>query len=114
MHHLDLVVSPLDQELMQNRRNKTIGVNPIVTKNNTIVTLHLDDEERGSERLASYGEVHRDDTPDFHQVAPHTIKSQVGLHESSSLPSFLKMEYSIRLTVVPPAMSILEISLPSM
>jgi hypothetical protein len=31
-----------------------IGVNPIAVKNNTIVTLHLDDEERGSERVAPY------------------------------------------------------------
>jgi hypothetical protein len=28
-----------------------IGVNPIATENNTIITLHLDDKERGSERL---------------------------------------------------------------
>jgi hypothetical protein len=39
-----------------------IGVNPITDKNNTIVTLHLNDKERGSERLASYGELHGDDT----------------------------------------------------
>jgi hypothetical protein len=32
-----------------------IGVNPIVAKYNTIVTLHLDNEEPSSERLASYG-----------------------------------------------------------
>jgi hypothetical protein len=30
-------------------------MNPIAAKNNTIVTLHLDDEEYGSEQLAPYG-----------------------------------------------------------
>jgi hypothetical protein len=74
---------------MQSRRNATIGVNPIVAKNNTIVTLHVDDEERGSERLAPYGELHGDDTPGFHQVAPNAVKCQVGLHELIVLPSKL-------------------------
>jgi hypothetical protein len=32
-----------------------IDMNPIEAKNNTIVTLHLDDEECGSKRLAPYG-----------------------------------------------------------
>jgi hypothetical protein len=72
---------------MQSRRNTTIDVNPITAKNNTIV--HLDDEERGSERLAPYSELRGDDTPGFHQVAPHTIKCQVGLHELIILPSKL-------------------------
>jgi hypothetical protein len=66
-----------------------IGMNPIMTKNNTIVTSHLDDEERGSERLAPYGELHGDDTSGFHRVAPHTIKHQVGLYELVVLPSKL-------------------------
>jgi hypothetical protein len=46
-------------------------MNPIAAKNNIVVTLHLDDEERGSERLAPYGELHGDDTPGLHRVAPH-------------------------------------------
>jgi hypothetical protein len=66
-----------------------VGVNPIATKNNTVVTLHLDDEERGSERLASYGELHGDDTPGFHRVAPHAIKHKVSHHELIILPSKL-------------------------
>jgi hypothetical protein len=49
MHQFDLVIDPLDEELMQSRRNTTVGMNSIAAKNNTIVTLHLDDEERGSE-----------------------------------------------------------------
>jgi hypothetical protein len=49
MNYLDLVVDPLNQELVQNRGTITIDVNPIAAKNNTIVTLHLDDEECDSE-----------------------------------------------------------------
>jgi hypothetical protein len=64
-----------------------IGVYPIVTKNNTIVTMHLDDEERGSEQLAPYGELHGDDTSGFHVVAPHVVKHQAGLHVLVILPS---------------------------
>jgi hypothetical protein len=55
---------------MQSRRNAVVGMNPIVAKNNTIVTLHLNDKERGSERLAPHSELHGDDTPGFHRVAP--------------------------------------------
>jgi hypothetical protein len=47
-----------------------IGVNSIAAKNDTIVTLHLDDEERCSERLAPYGELHGDNTLRFHKVPP--------------------------------------------
>jgi hypothetical protein len=65
-------------------------MNPITTKNNTIVTLHLDDEERGSERLALYGEIHGNGTPSLHQVAPpHAVKCKVSLHEFVVLPSKL-------------------------
>jgi hypothetical protein len=74
---------------MQSRTYATIGVNPNMAKNNTIVTLHLDDEEHGSERLAPYGELHGDDTPGFHRVAAHIVKRQVGLHELVILPSKL-------------------------
>jgi hypothetical protein len=49
MHYLNLIVGPLNQELMQSRRNAAVGVNPIMTKNDAIVTLHLNDEEWGSE-----------------------------------------------------------------
>jgi hypothetical protein len=61
-----------------------VGENPIVTKNNAIVTLRIDDEERSSERLAPYGELHGDDTSGFHRVAPHVVKR--GLHELVILP----------------------------
>jgi hypothetical protein len=90
-------------------------VNPIAAKNNTIVTLHLDDEECCGERLAPYGELHGDDTLSLHQVAPHNVKRKVSLTcLSCSLPSFLKMEYDIRLMTAPPSMSIMEIGFPSM
>jgi hypothetical protein len=100
---------------MQSRRNATIDVNPIVIKNNTIVSLHIDDEECSSEQLAPYGQLHGDDTLGFHWVAPMSLSVRfVFTSSSSSLPSFLKMEYDIRLTAVLPLMSILEIGFPSM
>jgi hypothetical protein len=92
-----------------------IGVNSITAMNNTIVTLHLDDEERGSERLAPYGELHGDDTPGFHWVPPTRLSGRlVFTSSSSSLPSHLKIEYDIRLMAAPSLMSILEIGFPLM
>jgi hypothetical protein len=58
-----------------------IGMNPIAVKNNTIVTLHLNDEECGSNKFAPYGELQRDDASSLHRVAPHIVKRLVGLHE---------------------------------
>jgi hypothetical protein len=69
-----------------------IGMNLIAVKNNTIFTLYLDSEECGSERLASYGELHGDDISSLHRVAapaPHVVKHQVGLYEPVFLPSKL-------------------------
>jgi hypothetical protein len=90
VNYRDLIVDPLNQELVQNRGNATIDMNPIVTKNNTTVTLHLNDEKYDSERLAPYGELQ--------------------LH----CTSILKTEYGIKLMTAPSSMSILEIGLPSM
>jgi hypothetical protein len=90
-------------------------VNPIAAKNNTIVTLHLDDEECGSKRLAPNSELHRDDTSSLHRVAPTPLSVRlVFISSSSTRPSFLKMEDDIKLTAVPPSTSIREIDLPSM
>jgi hypothetical protein len=88
-----------------------IGVNPIVAKNDTIVTLHLDNEERDSERLAPYGELYGDDTLALHRVTPATPLSVrlVFTSSLSSLPSFLKIEYVIRLMEAPSSTSIMEI-----
>jgi hypothetical protein len=45
VNYLNLIVDPPNQELVQSKGNTTIDVNPIAAKNNTIVILHLDDEE---------------------------------------------------------------------
>jgi hypothetical protein len=66
-----------------------IGMNPITTKNNTIVSLHLDDKECSSKRLAPNGEFHGDDTSSLHRVAPDAVKHQVGLHNLIIPPSKL-------------------------
>jgi hypothetical protein len=47
-----------------------VGTNSIAAKNNTIATLHLDDKECCSERLAPYSELHGDNTPGLHLDAP--------------------------------------------
>jgi hypothetical protein len=49
MYHLDLIIDLVNQELVKSGTKTMIGMNLIVTQNNTIVTLHLDDEEHGSE-----------------------------------------------------------------
>jgi hypothetical protein len=66
-----------------------IGMNLIAAKSNIIVTLHLDDEECGSERLAHNGELHGDDASSLHRVVPNAVKHQVGLHKLIVLPSKL-------------------------
>jgi hypothetical protein len=78
---IDLIVDALNQELVQSRRNTTIDMNPITIKNNTIVTLHLDDEERGKEQLAPHGELHGDNASSLYWVAPHAVPRQDSLHE---------------------------------
>jgi hypothetical protein len=70
-------------------------MNPIAAKNDTIVTLHLNDEECGSELFAPHGELHGDYASGLHRVAPHTVKHQVSLHELIILPSKL-LEHSIQ------------------
>jgi hypothetical protein len=86
-----------------------------MTKNNTIVTLHIDDEECGSEQLAPYGELHEDDASGLHRIAPKPFSVRVVfMSSSSSLTSFLNTEYGIRLMAAPPLTSIPYIRLPSM
>jgi hypothetical protein len=92
-----------------------IFMNPIAVKNNIIVTLHLDDEECDSKRLALYGELHGDEAIGIHWVALMPLGVRLVFTSlSSSLSSFLKTEYGIKLTVAPPSISILEIGFPSM
>jgi hypothetical protein len=81
MNYLNLIVDPLNQELVQSRGNATIVIYPIMAKNNTIATLHLNDKECDSKRLAPNDELHGDDTSSLHRVAPHAVKHQVGLHK---------------------------------
>jgi hypothetical protein len=92
-----------------------IGVNPIMTRNNTIISLHHDDEEHISEGLAPHDELHGDDASSLHRVAPTPFSVKlVFMSSSSSLPSFLNMECNIRLTITPLSTSIMEIGLSSM
>jgi hypothetical protein len=91
VNYLNLIVDPLNQELVQSRGNTMIGVNPIAAKNNTIVTLHLDDEERSCERLAPYGKRHGDDASSLHR-SPHVVKHQVVLHKLIVFPLKLLQE----------------------
>jgi hypothetical protein len=95
VNYLNLIVDPLNQELVQSRGNTTIGVNPIAAKNNTVVTLHLNDEECGSKRFAPNGELHGYDTSGLHRVAPIVVKRQVGLHKLVVLP-FKLLEDGVR------------------
>jgi hypothetical protein len=76
-----------------------IGVNPIAAENDAIVTLHLDDEECGSERLAPYCELHGDDTPCLHRVGPQAIKHQVGLHGSAAIDEHPRDQLPIDVTL---------------
>jgi hypothetical protein len=115
MNYLNLVVDPLNQELVQSRGNAMIDMNPIAIKNNAIVTLHLDDKKCGSKRLAPNGELHGDDTSSLHRVAPTPLSVRlVFISSSSSRSSFLKTEYDIKLTATSSLMSIREIGLLSM
>jgi hypothetical protein len=56
-------------------------MNPIADTNNAIVTLHLNNEECGSELFPPHGKLHGDDASGLHWVAPHAFKRHVGLHE---------------------------------
>jgi hypothetical protein len=97
VYHFDLVIDPLNPKLVQSRRHTTIGVNPIVTQNNTVITLHIDDEECGSEQLAPNGVLHGEDAIGLHWVAPppHVVQCQVGLHELMIL-SFKLLKHVIQ------------------
>jgi hypothetical protein len=58
VNDLNIITNPLDQELMQGRRYATVGMNPIPPQDDTIATLHLDDEECGCQSLAPHGQLH--------------------------------------------------------
>jgi hypothetical protein len=73
MYYINLIINPLNHELMQNRRNIMIGMNSITIQNNTIVILYLDDEEHDSECLTSYGKLHGNTASDLHWL-PHVVQ----------------------------------------
>jgi hypothetical protein len=58
VNDLNIITNPLDQELMQGRRYAMVGMNPIMPKDDAIVTLHLDNEERSSQSLAPHSQLH--------------------------------------------------------
>ena len=51
MHNLNFITDPLNKKLVQERWYTLIGMNPITSKYEVEVTLHLGDEERRSNRL---------------------------------------------------------------
>ena len=53
MHNLNFIADPLNKELMQGRWHTLIGMNPITSKYEVEVTLHLGDEELRCNRLSS-------------------------------------------------------------
>jgi len=55
VNHFDFIADPLDQALMKCRRHTKIGVNPIPPKDQAVVSLDVEDEERHSNSLASNG-----------------------------------------------------------
>ena len=58
MHDLNSISHPLDEKLMQARWHAAIGMDPIMPKYQVIATLHVGDEERRGQSLASNGELH--------------------------------------------------------
>ena len=59
MHNLNFIADPLNKKLVQGRWYTLIGINPITSKYEVEVTLHLGDEERRSNHLAPNGQLHR-------------------------------------------------------
>src|SRR6185437_4892973 len=59
MHNFNLIADPLNKKLVQGRWYTLIGMNPITSKYEVEVILHLGDEEHRCNRLASNGQLHR-------------------------------------------------------
>ena len=58
MHNLNFIADPLNEKLVQGRWYTLIGMNPITSKYEVEVTLHLLDEERRCNHLAPNGQLH--------------------------------------------------------
>ena len=59
MHHLNFIADPLNGKLVQGRWYTFISMNPITSKYEVKVTLHLGDEEGYQNRLAPNSQLHR-------------------------------------------------------
>ena len=58
MHNLNFIADPLNKKLVQGRWHTLIGMNPITSKYEVKITLHLRDEEYHRNRLAPNGQLH--------------------------------------------------------
>src|SRR6185312_3712695 len=82
MDNLNLIADPLNNKLMQGRRNTLICMNPIPPKNQIVVTLHFRDEESCSKLLTSNGELHGSNSFGAKGLAPsNTTNGHVRLDQ---------------------------------
>ena len=58
MDYFNLIADPLNKNLMQGRRHTLIGMNPITSKYQAEITLHLGGEEGCHKRLAPHSQLH--------------------------------------------------------
>jgi hypothetical protein len=58
MKNLNIITDPLDKDLVQGRRYAAVGMNLVPPQDNTIITLHLSDEESHDQSIASLGQLH--------------------------------------------------------
>src|SRR6185369_12371152 len=68
MHNLNFIADPLNKKLVQERWYTLIGMNPITSKYEVEVTLHLGDKERHCNRLASNCQLHRSNPLDTNGI----------------------------------------------
>src|SRR6185437_13787246 len=68
MHNLNFIADPLNNKLVQERWYTLIGMNPITSKYEVEVTLHLGDEEHRCNRLASNCQLHRSNPLDTNGI----------------------------------------------
>jgi hypothetical protein len=80
VNDLNIITSPLNQELVQGRRYA--GMNPIPPQDNAIITLYLGDEERGSQSLAPYSQLHRSNPLSSNRITTtNAIDHHIGLDQ---------------------------------
>ena len=81
MHNLNSISHPLDEKLVQARWHTTIGMDPITPKYQVIATLHISDEERRGQSLASNGELHVSNSSGQNRSTSYTADHHVGLDQ---------------------------------